>query len=113
MADALIFGEGAGACTGLDREDQTCSTRKRIANLRSLIWFYALVRMVIDWIEFIIPRPSSDQHYTAVQSDRSFFGFFCLQVYHICFDGILGTVAPFSFGLPLIKRDRRGLSDDI
>jgi hypothetical protein len=75
MADALIFGEGAGACARLDREDQTCSTRKRIANLRSLVWSHTLVRMVIDWIEFIIPRPSLDQHYAAVQSDRSFFGF--------------------------------------
>src|ERR1700680_1110356 len=83
MADALIFGEGAGACTGLDREGQTCSTRKRIANLRSLVWFYALVRMVIDWIEFIIPRPSSDQHYTAVQSDRSFFGFLFTGLPHL------------------------------
>ena len=76
MADALIFGEGAGTCAGLDIEDQTCSTRNRIANTIFFVLFHALVWMAIDQIESIIPRSSSDLHYPTARFDRLFFGFF-------------------------------------
>ena len=85
MADALIFGEGAGTCTGLDIEDQTCSTRNRIANTLFFVLFHALVWMAIDQIDPIIPRSSSDLCYLTARFDRLFFGFFFLQVYFVSF----------------------------
>jgi len=39
-------------------EDQTSSTRNRIANIRCFVLFHALVWKAIDWIESIIPGSS-------------------------------------------------------
>ena len=39
-------------------EDQTCSTRNRIASTHFFVLFHTLVWKAIDWIESIIHRSS-------------------------------------------------------
>jgi len=51
--------------------------------------------------------------YTATHLNRSFFGFFFLQVYYICFGYISGAVERITTAIPSFGSPRRRRSDDM
>jgi len=98
------------------REDQTCSTRNRIADtvFIQVVLFYALVWKAIGWIESIFPRSSSFRVIQLrVKTDRSLVLFYRISCHPHSFNDISGTVERITTAIPSFGSSRRRLSDDI
>jgi len=98
-------------------EDQTCSTRNRIANTRFFVLFLCFISyssLECYWLD----RVHHSQIffylcYTATHLNGSFFGFFFLQVYYIRFGYVSGTVERITTAIPLFGSPCRRRSDDM